>query len=83
MASDDKYGRLRDLVNTGKEKGYVLYEEVSDLLPEELATSPEIDDLLEDFESAGVQMTAERFATLVAPLGRQLVQRTTDYGRAD
>lgn len=31
----------------------------------------------------GQAMTAERFANLVAPLGRQLVQRTTSYGRAD
>ena len=31
----------------------------------------------------GQAMTGERFAELVAPLGRRLVQRTTSYGRAD
>ena len=31
----------------------------------------------------GQEMTAERFAALVAPLGRQLVQRTTTYGLVD
>ena len=31
----------------------------------------------------GQAMTGDRFANLVAPLGRRLVQRTTGYGRAD
>jgi FO synthase len=31
----------------------------------------------------GQAMTGERFADLVAPLGRRIVQRTTNYGRAD
>jgi RNA polymerase primary sigma factor len=59
VASDDKYGRLRQLVDSGKEKGYVLYDEVSDLLPDELATGPEIDDLLADFDAAGVEILEE------------------------
>jgi FO synthase len=33
--------------------------------------------------SHGQAMTGERFADLVTPLGRRLVQRTTNYGRAD
>jgi FO synthase len=33
--------------------------------------------------SHGQAMTAERFAALVEPLGRRLVQRTTSYGLAD
>jgi len=59
VASDDKYGRLRQLVDSGKEKGYVLYDEVSDLLPDELATGPELDDLLADFDAAGVEILEE------------------------
>jgi RNA polymerase primary sigma factor len=59
VASDDKYSRLRQLVDSGKEKGYVLYDEVSDLLPDELATGPELDDLLADFDAAGVEILEE------------------------
>jgi len=59
VASEEKYGRLRELVDTGKEKGYVLYDEVGDLLPDELATGPELDDILADFESAGVEILEE------------------------
>ena len=59
MASDDKFGRLRQLVDSGKEKGYVLYDEVNDLLPDDIATGPELDDLLADFDSAGVEILEE------------------------
>jgi RNA polymerase primary sigma factor len=59
VASDDKFGRLRQLVDSGKEKGYVLYDEVNELLPDELATGPELDDLLADFDTAGVEILEE------------------------
>ena len=59
MASEDKFGRLRELVDTGKEKGYVLYDEVNDLLPDDIATGPELDDLLADFDSNGVEILEE------------------------
>jgi RNA polymerase primary sigma factor len=59
VASDDKYGRLRELVDTGKEKGYVLYDEVGELLPDELSGGPELDDILADFDSAGVEILEE------------------------
>jgi len=59
VASDDKFGRLRQLVDSGKEKGYVLYDEVNELLPDDIATGPELDDLLADFDSAGVEILEE------------------------
>jgi len=59
VASEDKFGRLRQLVDSGKEKGYVLYDEVNDLLPDDIATGPELDDLLADFDSAGVEILEE------------------------
>jgi len=59
VASEDKFGRLRQLVDSGKEKGYVLYDEANDLLPDDIATGPELDDLLADFDSAGVEILEE------------------------
>jgi RNA polymerase primary sigma factor len=59
LASDEKFGRLRQLVDSGKEKGYVLYDEVNELLPDDISTGPELDDLLADFDSAGVEILEE------------------------
>ncbi len=35
MATDEKFGRLKQLMDTGKEKGFVLYDEVNELLTED------------------------------------------------
>ncbi|MGH9665073.1 MAG: RNA polymerase sigma factor region1.1 domain-containing protein, partial [Bryobacteraceae bacterium] len=53
MPSDDKYGRLKQLMDVGKEKGFVLYDEVNELLAEDFAGGRELDDLLSDLDSAG------------------------------
>ncbi len=40
----------------GKERGYLLYDEVNDLLPAEVHSSEEIDDLLSTFERYGIEV---------------------------
>ncbi|HWR53700.1 MAG TPA: RNA polymerase sigma factor RpoD [Bryobacteraceae bacterium] len=59
MALEDKYGRLKQLVDEGKEKGYVLYDEVSDLLPDDIAPGPELEELLVNLDGAGVEILEE------------------------
>ena len=59
VANEDKFGRLRQLVDSGKEKGFVLYDEVNEILPDEMAAGREIDDLLADFDNAGVEILEE------------------------
>jgi RNA polymerase primary sigma factor len=59
VATDEKFGRIKNLIDMGKEKGFVLYDEVNELLPEELAGTAELDDLLADLDSAGVEILEE------------------------
>jgi RNA polymerase primary sigma factor len=59
VATEEKLGRIKQLVDSGKEKGYVLYDEVNDVLPEELTGAPELEDLLAGFDSAGVEILEE------------------------
>src|SRR5580704_17402351 len=59
VATDDKYGRLKNLMDTGKEKGFVLYDEVNELLAEEFPSGREFEDLLTDLDSAGVEILEE------------------------
>ena len=59
VANEDKFGRLRQLVDSSKEKGFVLYDEVNEILPDEMAAGREIDDLLADFDNAGVEILEE------------------------
>ncbi len=59
MAIEDKYDRLKQLMDAGKEKGYVLYDEVSELLPDEITPGPELDDILVNLDGAGVEILEE------------------------
>ena len=59
MAGDDKYDGLQRLVQMGKEKGYVLYDEVNELLPGDLAGGAELDDLLAGLDGAGIEILEE------------------------
>src|SRR5712692_8654751 len=46
-------------MDTGKEKGYVLYDEVNELLTEDYPGGRELDDLLSELDGAGVEILEE------------------------
>ena len=56
MSIEEKYGEIRQLIIIGKEKGYVLYDEVNEVLPAELTSSDELDDLFITLGSAGIEV---------------------------
>src|SRR5438132_2908946 len=59
VALDEKIGQVRQLMEAGKEKGFVLYDEVSDLLTEDFPSSREFEDFLTDFDGTGVEILDE------------------------
>src|SRR5213595_421551 len=56
LTIEEKYDEVRQLINIGKEKGYLLYDEVNELLPSEITSSDELDDLFNTFGSAGIEV---------------------------
>ena len=58
MPLEDKYtDGVQKLIDIGNEKGYLLYDEVSDLLPSEITASAEdLDDLISAFGTAGIEV---------------------------
>ncbi len=57
MGLEEKYDEVQKLIDIGKEKGYLLYDEVSDLLPPEITASAEdLDDLFTAFGTAGIEV---------------------------
>src|ERR1700719_2297370 len=50
----------------GKERGYLLYDEVNDILPAEVHSSEEIDDLLTTFERYGIDIYEDLAAAKAA-----------------
>src|SRR5215470_9890313 len=66
---DNKYDdSVQKLIEIGKEKGYLLYDEVSDLLPPEIGASAEdLDELFSAFGTAGIEVIVvadQNFAAL-------------------
>src|SRR4249919_332647 len=55
MSIEEKYDEVRQLINIGKEKGYLLYDEVNEMLPSEITSPDELDELLSIFGSAGIE----------------------------
>ena len=56
LVIEEKYDQVRQLINMGKERGYLLYDEVNDILPVEVHASEEIDDLLSTIERYGINI---------------------------
>ncbi len=66
LALEEKYDQVRQLINLGKERGYLLYDEVNDILPAEVHSSEEIDDLLTTFERYGIEVYEDAAAAKLA-----------------
>ena len=55
-AIDDEFDHVRQLILIGKERGYLLYDEINDGLPADVHSSQEIDDLLSTLERQGIEI---------------------------
>ena len=53
---EDEFGHVQQLILLGKERGYLLHNEVNESLPAEENSSQEIDDLLSILERQGIEI---------------------------
>ena len=53
---EDEFGYLQQLLVIGKERGYLLYDEINECLPPDVLSSQEIDDLLALLERQGIEI---------------------------
>ncbi|HLV95114.1 MAG TPA: RNA polymerase sigma factor RpoD, partial [Candidatus Acidoferrales bacterium] len=56
MALDDKYEDIKKLIDTGKEKGYLTYDQVNDLIPHDVHSPDDLDDLLTTIGTQGIDV---------------------------
>jgi RNA polymerase primary sigma factor len=70
---EEKYEEVRQLINLGRERGYLLYDEVNDVLPEEVHSPEDLDDMFLLFDSLGIEMvdSEEKYKA-------KLEEKTTD-----
>ena len=53
---EDTFDHVDQLIMLGKERGYLLFEEVNDMMPPDITSPEEINDLLSTFERYGIKM---------------------------
>ncbi len=57
MKIEEKYDEVQKLIDMGKEKGYLLYDEVSNILPPEVTASAEdLEELFVAFSTVGIEV---------------------------
>ncbi len=56
MALEDKYDDIKKLIDAGKEKGYLTYSEVNDLIPHDVHSADDLDDLLTTIGTQGIDV---------------------------
>jgi RNA polymerase primary sigma factor len=56
LALDDKYDDIKKLIDAGKEKGYLTYDQVNDLIPHDVHSPEDLDDLLTTIGTQGIDV---------------------------
>ena len=76
QALEEKYEQMRQLITLGKDRGYLLFDEVNDILPPEVDSPEEINDLLSTLERYGItvyeDLAAARAASATAEASETL-----------
>jgi RNA polymerase primary sigma factor len=56
LSIEEKYDGVKELITLGKEKGYLLYDEVNDFLPNDIHSSEDLDNIFYLFGDAGIEV---------------------------
>jgi RNA polymerase primary sigma factor len=78
LAFDDKFDQVNKLISLGKEKGYLLYDEVNELLPSDVHSAEDLDDLLLMFDNAGIEVLDSPKPKPADTLGLEKVDELSD-----
>ena len=58
VASEEQDGRLRNLVDEGRERGFVSFDEMNAALPDDFVSTTDLDDLIGELDADGVELIA-------------------------
>jgi RNA polymerase primary sigma factor len=74
LALDDKYDDIKKLIDAGKEKGYLTYSEVNDLIPHDVHSPEDLDDLLTTIGTQGIDVLEGQPKLPSSELGKKFEQ---------
>ncbi|MFQ5930106.1 MAG: RNA polymerase sigma factor region1.1 domain-containing protein, partial [Acidobacteriota bacterium] len=53
---EEKYDGVRELINLGKERGYLLYDKINDALRDHIDSSKDLDSIFDLFGDEGIEV---------------------------
>jgi RNA polymerase primary sigma factor len=86
LSVEEKYVEVKQLIALGKEKGFLLYDEIYEVLPEELTSLPEeLDEIYIRFNDLGIDVVddAEKQLTPTSTKGIQTIDGTIEEKEMD
>src|SRR5947199_3754454 len=74
LSVEEKYVEVKQLIVLGKEKGYLLYDEIYEVLPEEITSLPEeLDEIYIRFADLGIDVVEDAEKPLPTPSAKAIV----------
>src|SRR5260370_20546955 len=71
LGVEEKYVEVTQLIALGKEKGFLLYDEIYEVLPEEVTSLPEeLDEIYIRFNDLGIDVVEDAEKQLAPPTGK-------------
>ncbi|HEY8132952.1 MAG TPA: RNA polymerase sigma factor RpoD [Thermoanaerobaculia bacterium] len=71
LSVEEKYVEVKQLIALGKEKGFLLYDEIYEVLPEEVTSLPEeLDEIYIRFNDLGIDVVEDAEKQLAPPTGK-------------
>jgi len=74
LAIEEKSGQIRSLINVGKERGYLLSDELNGVLAAGEHTAEEVDTLFASFESDGIEIYEDASAAKAAHTALEIAE---------
>ena len=74
MAKEDKLDEVKHLINVGKEKGYLTYDDLNNVLPPEVISSEQIDNIMMMFGEMDIEVV-DAAHKLKVPKQREEIER--------
>ncbi len=86
MAKEEKLEEVKQLINVGKEKGYLTYDDLNNVLPPEIVSSEQIDNIMMMFGEMDIEVIdstqEERYARIIESEEGE-VEKSVEYAEAE
>ena len=84
LSVEEKYAEVKQLIVLGKEKGFLLYDEIYETLPEEVTSLPEeLDEIYIRFNDLGIDVVEDAEKQLASPKGQITIDGAIEEKEVD